>query len=33
MEPEIVNELDFEKQREIEMYRKRFEEALVKIED
>jgi hypothetical protein len=30
---ENVNELDFEKQREIELYRKRFEEALVRIED
>jgi hypothetical protein len=27
------NELDIEKQREIEQYRRRFEEALVKIED
>ena len=25
--------MDFEKQREIELYRKRFEEALVRIED
>lgn len=33
MEQEQVNELDFEKQREIELYRKRFEEALVRIED
>lgn len=30
---EIPNELDFEKQRELELYRKRFEEALVRIED
>ncbi len=32
-EHEPVNELDFEKQREIESYRRRFEEALVRIED
>lgn len=30
---EPVNEFDFEKQKEIEMYRKRFEDALVRIED
>jgi hypothetical protein len=33
LEAEPVNELDFEKQKEIEQYRKRFEEALVRIED
>ena len=27
------NVIDFEKQRELELYRKRFEEALVRIED
>jgi len=32
-EHEHVNEMDFEKQREIEVYRRRFEEALVRIED
>ena len=30
---EVPVELDYEKQREIEQYRKRFEEALVRIED
>ena len=32
-EQEVVNELDFEKQREMEQYRRKFEEALVRIED
>ena len=32
-EQEVVNEFDFDKQREIEMYRKRFDDALIRIED